>query len=38
MTLQASGKQATLSVLAWYGMAPVALSADPMACHLGLRF
>lgn len=31
MTLQASSKQATLSVLAWYGMAPAALSADPMA-------
>lgn len=30
MTLQASGKQATVSMVAWYGMAPAALSADPM--------
>lgn len=30
MALQASGWQATASMLAWYGMAPAALSADSM--------
>lgn len=30
MTLQARDKQAPVSMLAWYGMAPAALSANPM--------